>query len=169
MSQLEQLHDEDELKSKTEIKREMLALQELGRKIVKLPPVQRQKLPLDEDMQDALVLADKIKNKHEAFKRHMQYIGKLLREVDLEEIQKAMDAIANKHQQETNKFHQLEQLRDELIVGDNELIEKVLADCPTMERQKLRQLVRQAKKEMSEQKPKKYYRELFQYIKENQE
>lgn len=158
--------DDDDFKSKTQIKKEMLALQELGRKIIALPKVQRAKLPLSSDMEDALILADKIKNKHEASKRHMQYIGKLLREENLEAIGQAMDTIANKHQQETQKFHQLEQLRDELISGKYDP-EQLLAEHPTFERQKLRQLIRQAAKEVKAEKPAKSYRELFKYIREN--
>ncbi len=145
----------------------MHELQALGRKIVAMSKAQRAKLPLDDDMKDALVLADKIKNKHEAAKRHMQYIGKLLREADLEAIHLAMDAIANKHQQETIKFQQLEQLRDQLIAGNNDDAEALLAESPNMERQKLRQLIRQAAKEVKAEKPGKSYRDLFQYIKEN--
>ncbi|MGJ8691073.1 MAG: ribosome biogenesis factor YjgA [Thalassotalea sp.] len=159
------LTEEEELKSKTEIKKEMLALQALGRKIVALPKAQRAKLPLDDEMRDALVLADKIKNKNEASKRHMQYIGKVLREADLEGIQNTMDAIANKHQQETLKFQNFELLRDQLIAGEYDP-EQLLTDCPSLERQKLRQLIRQAAKEVKAEKPSKSYRELFKYIRE---
>ena len=122
-------------------------LQELGRQLVNLPKSQRNKLPLDENMQDAMQLADKIRNKHEAYKRHIQYIGKLLRDADLEAIQKMLNLFANKHQQENQQFHHLEALRDQLIEQGNQAIESLLAEQPTMERQKLRQLVRQASKE----------------------
>lgn len=163
----EQPAEEIILVSKTQIKKEMHELQALGRKIISLPKGQREKLPLDESMQDALLLADKIKNKHEAYKRHIQYVGKLLREADLDAIQKQLDFFANKHQQETMQFHHLEILRDELIAGDNQKAEDLLQTCPNMERQKLRQLIRQASKEVKAEKPAKYYRELFQYIKTN--
>lgn len=158
--------EDEELISKSQIKKEMLDLQALGRKIVALPKTQRAKLPLDEDMRDALVLADKIKNKHEAAKRHMQYIGKALREADLEGIYQALDFIANKHQQETIQFNHLENVRDELISGDYNS-ETLLTEYPTMERQKLRQLIRQAQKEVKAEKKGKGYRDLFQYMKEN--
>lgn len=161
------IEQDEEFISKSQIKKEMHELQALGRKIVAMSKAQRAKLPLDDDMKDALVLADKIKNKHEAAKRHMQYIGKLLREADLEAIHLAMDALANKHQQETIKFQQLEQLRDQLIAGNNDDAEALLAESPNMERQKLKQLIRQAAKEVKAEKPGKSYRDLFQYIKEN--
>lgn len=161
------IEQDEDFVSKSQIKKEMHELQALGRKIVAMSKAQRAKLPLDEDMRDALVLADKIKNKHEAAKRHMQYIGKVLREADLEAIHLAMEALANKHQQETIKFQQLEQLRDQLIAGNNDDAEALLAESPRMERQKLKQLIRQAAKEVKAEKPSKNYRDLFQYIKEN--
>lgn len=164
----EQPEEEIILVSKSQLKREMHELQELGRKIVSLPKAQRSKLPLDESMQSALVVADKIKNKHEPFNRHIQFISKLLREADLDAIQNQLDIFANKHQQVTLQFQHLETLRDNLIAGSNQDIEDMLTQCPTMERQKLRQLVRQAAKEVKAEKPAKSYRDLFQYIKENQ-
>lgn len=163
----EQPEEEIILVSKSQLKREMHELQELGRKIVSLPKAQRSKLPLDESMQSALVVADKIKNKHEPFNRHIQYISKLLREADLDAIQTQLDIFANKHQQVTLQFQHLENLRDNLIAGGNQDIEDMLIQCPSMERQKLRQLVRQAAKEVKAEKPAKSYRDLFQYIKEN--
>lgn len=156
--------DED-WKSKTEIKNEMLALQDFGARLVKLSKHQRSKLPLTEELQEAMELADKIHNKHEALRRHIRYIGKLLQNTDIAPIEQALDVLANKHQQETHKFHQLEQMRDELITQGNEKIELVLGEHDGMERQKLRQLVRQAKKEVDSDKQGKYYRELFQYLK----
>lgn len=166
MHEINDEFDED-YKSKTEIKKEMHDLQDLSRKIVGLSKAQRARLPIDDTMQDALILADKIKNKHDAFNRHMQYVAKVLRESDLEAIEAELSAIANKHQQETKKFHELEELRDKIIAGSNDDIESLLAECPDMERQKLRQLVRQAAKEVKAEKPARGYRELFKYIKEH--
>ena len=155
--------DED-IKSKTQIKREMHEMQDFAMKIVNLSKSQRAKLPLTEDIKDSLVLADKIKNKPEALRRHIRFMAKELLELDLSPIRQALDFIANKHQQETNQFHALEQLRDELISEGSSRIEALLTECPAMERQKLRQLVRQAAKEKAAEKTGKYYRELFAYI-----
>ena len=159
--------EEEEFVSKTQIKQEMFVLQALGRKLVALSKSQRARLPLDDDMRDALILADKIKNKHEAAKRHMQYIGKTLREADLDGIYKELDVMANKHQQEAIKHTRLEELRDKLIAGNNDDAENVLQESEKLERQKLKQLIRQAAKEVKAEKPAKSYRDLFQYLKEN--
>lgn len=156
--------DED-LKSKSEIKREMHRLQDFGQKIVEMSKHQRSRLPLTDELKDAMVLADKILNKHEALRRHIRHIAKILSETDLEPINQALDVMANKHQQESVKHTKLESLRDELIEGGNETIESLLAENPAMERQKLRQLVRQASKEAKAEKPAKYCKELFNYLK----
>ena len=156
--------DED-LKSKSEIKREMHRLQDFGQKIVEMSKHQRSRLPLTDELKDAMVLADKILNKHEALRRHIRHIAKILSETDLEPINQAMDVMANKHQQESVKHTKLESLRDELIKGDNEAIESLLTENPAMERQKLRQLIRQAAKEVKAEKPAKYFKELFSYLK----
>ena len=158
---------EEELLSKSEIKREMHRLQDFGLGIVKMSKHQRSKLPLTDELKSAMVLADKITNKHEALRRHIRHIAKILAETDLEPIKQAMDVMANKHQQESAKFDKLEKTRDELIAQDNEAIEALLSKFSTMERQKLRQLVRHAKKEHAAEKVGKHYRDLFAYLKEH--
>ena len=158
---------EEELLSKSEIKREMHRLQDFGLNLVKMSKHQRSRLPLTEELQAAMVLADKITNKHEALRRHVRHIAKILAETDLEPIKQAMDVMANKHQQESAKFDKLEQIRDEVISQGNEATEALLVQYSTMERQKLRQLVRQAKKEKKAEKTGKHTRDLFAYLKEN--
>ena len=158
---------EEELLSKSEIKREMHRLQDFGLGLVKMSKHQRSRLPLTDELKDAMILADKITNKHEALRRHVRHIAKILSETDLEPIKQAMDVMANKHQQESAKFEKLEQMRDELIAQDNEPVEALLAEFETMERQKLRQLVRQAKKEHKAEKAGKHIRDLFAYLKEH--
>jgi len=156
--------DED-LKSKSEIKREMHKLQDFGQMLVEMSKHQRGRLPLTDDLKDAMILADKIHNKNEALRRHIRHIAKILSETDLAPIHQAMDVMANKHQQESSKHTRIEALRDELIDGDNESIETLLTNNPMMERQKLRQLIRQALKEKKAEKPAKYHKELFAYLK----
>jgi len=158
--------DED-LKSKSEIKREMHKLQDFGQKLVEMSKHQRSRLPLTEELKDAMILADKILNKHEALRRHIRHIAKILSETDLAPIHQAMDVMANKHQQESVKHTRLETLRGELINGDNESVELLLTQHPLMERQKLRQLIRQASKEVKAEKPAKYSLELLNYLKAN--
>ncbi len=123
-------------------------------------------MPLDDDLADAFALAHKIKGKHEAYRRQVQYIGKLMRSRDPEPMQEALDKIRNKHNQATAEFHKLEQLRDRLLSGGNDALQDVLAEHPELaeEMQRLRQLIRQAAKEQKENKPPKSSRELFKLL-----
>jgi len=158
---------DQELKSKTEIKKEMHQLQDFGQKLIEMSKHQRSRLPLTEDLKDAMIVADKIRNKNEALRRHIRHIAKILVETDLDPIYQAIDVMANKHQQETAKFIRLENLRDELIEQGNDAIEALLVEFELMERQKLKQLVRHAAKEKKAEKLGKHYRNLFTYLKEN--
>ncbi|WP_448549736.1 ribosome biogenesis factor YjgA [Thalassotalea fusca] len=164
-------HDIDEFdedyKSKTQLKREMHELQDYAMRLVKLSKHQRKQLPLNEELLEAMVLADKIINKPEALSRHVRFISRMLSEMDLAPINQALDLMANKNQQKTRQIEMLEAYRDELIALGNEKIEEALANHPAMERQKLRQLVRQANKEKSAEKPGKGYKTLFTYLKEH--
>lgn len=156
--------DEEEGKSKSQIKREMHALQELGEELVALSPAARAKLPLDEELTIALVLADKLSKKHEALRRHIQFIGRLMRDRDLKELEQGLALLRNTNQAATRQFHKIEQLRDKML-EDNDVVTAFIADHPTVDTQQLRQLIRNAKKEQEKQLPPKAYRELFQLIK----
>ena len=157
----------EELKSKTEIKKEMHQLQDFAQSLVEMSKHQRSLIPLSDDLKDAMIVADKIRNKHEALRRHIRHIAKILLETDLEPIHQAIDVMANKHQQATAKFTRLELLRDELIAKGNTAVENLLAEFEQMDRQKLKQLVRHATKEKKAEKLGKHYRNLFDYLKEH--
>ncbi|MDP4529053.1 ribosome biogenesis factor YjgA [Alkalimonas delamerensis] len=156
--------DEDEvLKSKTQVKREMDALQQLGEELVALPPASRAKVPLDEELRDALLLADKLAKKREALRRHIQFIGRLMRSRDIEPIEQALALIRNTNQAATRKFHLVEQWRDRLLT-EKDAVTAFVAEYPEVDVQQLRQLIRQAQKEQQKQQPPKAYRELFQLL-----
>ncbi|PSW10207.1 ribosome-associated protein [Photobacterium sanctipauli] len=150
--------------SKSEMKRDMEALQKLGEELVELKPNALAKIPLDEDMLEAIKDAQRFKN--EARRRQLQRIGKLMRQVDPEPIQAALDKLRNKHSQATAELKKLEQKRDKLIENGDSMINAILVDHPHADRQRLRQLVRQASKEKAQNKPAKAYREIFQVLKE---
>ncbi len=159
---------DDDFISKTQLKREAEQQQELGLALINLTKAELGKVPMDEDLADAIALAQKIRNKHEAFRRQVQYIGKLMRARDPEPIEAALDKIRNKHNAQNAHFHKLEQLRDQLVNGDNEALQAALQSHPQLgeELQRLRQLIRQAKKEVSQSKPPKSSRELFKLLRE---
>ncbi|MEI6896078.1 MAG: ribosome biogenesis factor YjgA [Psychromonas sp.] len=156
---------EEEEISKTQIKREADALKLIGRELVALSKKQLAQIPGSELLFHAISVAHKIMDKNEALRRQIQYIGKVLRNEDCDAIRTAIDKLNNKHQQLTHAALRLEKLRDELVEQGDEKINEVLARFPVLERQKLRQLVRQANKEKKTEKPAKAAKELFAYLK----
>ncbi len=75
--------------------------------------------------------------------------------------------MANKHQQSTAKFERLESLREQLVEQGNDAVEALLLEFEQMDRQKLKQLVRNAAKEKKAEKLGKHYKNLFIYLKDN--
>lgn len=149
--------------SKSEMKRDMEALQKLGEELVALKPAVLAKFPLDDDLRAAITDAQRFEK--EAKRRQMQYIGKLMRARDPEPIQAALDLLRNKHSQQSIELHKMEKLRDRVVAEGDKAINDVVAQYPNADRQKLRQLARQAKKEQEGNKPPKAYREIFQMLK----
>ncbi len=149
--------------NKTALKREMKALHELGQKLVELPASKLDKITLSERMLDAVSLAKKLKKS--ALQRQLRYISGIISEEDIDTIQSQLQQLALPHQQEVEAFHKIEEWRDQLIKGDNELINE-LVETLDADRQHLRQLVRNANKEASQNKPPKASRLLFKYLKD---
>ncbi|CAH0541599.1 ribosome biogenesis factor YjgA [Vibrio marisflavi] len=149
--------------SKTEMKNDMEDLQRLGEQLVELKPSVLEKFPLSEELADAIKDAQRFKN--EAKRRQLQYIGKLMRTEDPEPIQAALDKVRNKHSQATAELHKLEQLRDRIIEEGDSAIADAIELYPNADRQRLRQLARQANKEKKASKPPKASREIFQTLK----
>jgi len=164
MNKKVEIIEEEEI-SKTQIKREADALKEIGRELVGLSKKQLVQIPGSELLFHAITVAHKISDKNEALRRQIQYIGKVLRNEDCDAIRTAIDKLNNKHQQLTHATLRLEALRDELIEQGDSKINELLEQFPALERQKLRQLVRQANKEKKAEKPAKAAKDLFAYLK----
>ncbi|MFI3247470.1 MAG: ribosome biogenesis factor YjgA [Ferrimonas sp.] len=160
-------HDfEDDWISKSQLKREAEYHQKLGEELLELNPGQLAKVPLDDDLLVALQLAHKIRNKHEAYRRQRQYIGKLMRNRDPEPIEAALNVFRNESALANQRFHQLEVLRDQLLTGSNDALQHALNEHPQLNAdvQRMRQLIRQAIKEQAANKPPKAARELFKLL-----
>ncbi|KFA59379.1 hypothetical protein A9G34_00745 [Gilliamella sp. Choc4-2] len=156
------IEDEIIYVSKSEIKRDAEALKKLGVELVNLSKNEIDKIPLDEDLRYSIELAKKIKK--EGYRRQIQYIGKLLRNRDIEPITQALDKLKNRHNQQVAMFHKIEKLRDDLIeTGDAEII---IGLFPTADRQQLRALARAAKKEKEANKTQKVAKQIFQYLRD---
>lgn len=155
----------DERPSKSQLKREMHALQALGEQIIAMTPAERARFPLSEDMLAAVEETSRIRS-HEGRRRHMQYVGKLMRREDLEAIQTVFDEIEQENRRRDLAFHRLEKWRDRLIDDGDEAVEAFIADYPDVDRQALRQLIRNARSERERGKPPANARKLFKLIRD---
>ena len=134
--------DEIELVSKSQLKRESHAIQDLGKRLAALPAEQLARIPLDEPVLEAIALAHRIQNKRSALKRHYQFLGKLLRARDTDAIIAALSAIDNEHQHSLQRHHRTERWRDRILEQGSDAIEALVSEVEQVDRQKLRQLWR---------------------------
>lgn len=155
----------DERLSKSQRKRDMHALRDLGEKLLSVPEDQLRSLS-DTDIVEAVLECKKI-TKGNARKRQLQYIGKLMRSANVDEIRELLDQLDSSSSAHVAQFHRLEQWRERLIDEDPDAMAEVLAACPGIDRQHLRQLIRSAIAERNEARdPPVCFRRLFQYLKE---
>ena len=158
--------DEDEnWVSKTQLKQQADALHLVGRTLVGLTKKALKTIPMSEDLADAVALAQRIDKKKEGYRRQLQLVAKLLRQSDFEPIENALAVLNAKQRQSNQAFHAIEIARDELIQQGDEAVEALLDTYPALDRQRLRQLIRQAKKQEEQNKSPKASREIFQYLK----
>ncbi len=164
MEDIDNEADEYSGPSKSQLKREMTALQDLGAELVALSKERLAKIEMSERLRDALLEAQRI-TKHEAKRRQMQYIGKIMRTVDAAPLRAAMDEINGVSKAATIRQHQLERLRTRLM-EDETVFSEVARDYPGADMQHLRQLRRNALKEAQQGKPPRAYRELFRELRD---
>lgn len=164
-SQPAEIDEEEELPpSKTKVKKQMHELRDLGKELAELGKDQIAQLDIPETLREALREMKNI-NKFGAQRRQIQYIGKLMRDVDPAPIIARLDAWKGKSQHHVAYMHQLERWRDRLLESDDALTE-LLAAHPEADAQRLRTLIRNAHKEMEMQKSPRNYREIFQVLRE---
>lgn len=162
-----EFEQEYERPSKSQLKRDMTALQKLGQELIDQPRDRVKRVPMPEDVRDAILACQLIKD-HEGRRRQLQYVGKKMRTLDEEElatIQRTIDSWRGASKAETATMHSFEKKRDKLLSDDNALTELV-ALHPHLDAQHLRTLIRNARKEQAENKPPKAYREIFQMLKQ---
>jgi ribosome-associated protein len=150
--------------SKSQQKRDVEALQDLGEILVKLPAAQFKRIELPETLRIAVADCRKI-TQNGALRRQKQYIGKLMRGIDPAPIQAQLDVFNGVSVAENAKFHQAEKWRDKLI-ADNEALTLFLKAHPDADATHLRQLIRNARDEAARSKPPKAFREIFRVIRE---
>jgi ribosome-associated protein len=150
--------------SKTQLKKEMHALQMLGEDLVQLNDEQLAEVPLPERLRDAIVEAKRIRQ-HEGRRRQMQYVGRLMREIDAEPVREKLAGWNGVSREATALLHHVERWRERLL-DDDAAMQEFAAAHQTAELQQLRTLVRSIRKERAGGKPPKHYRELFRVLRE---
>jgi ribosome-associated protein len=148
--------------SKTQRKRESTALQELGAALTRLAPERLEELQLPERLRDAVLEATRI-TKFGALRRQLQYIGRLMHEVDSAAIAARLELWQGHSRAATAHLHLLERWRTRLLEDETALSE-LAALHPGCDLQRLRQLVRNVRREQEEGKPPRSYRALFQAL-----
>ncbi len=165
MKSLEETEDEsaaEERPSKSQRKRDMTALQDLGAELVALAPERLGRIDMPESLRRAVLDAQHI-TKHEAKRRQLQYIGRLMRDADAAPIRDALAALQGVSAAETGRLRQLERLRERLLEDEATLTE-IGNDYPGADLQHLRALRRNTLKERELQKPPRNFRELFRVL-----
>jgi ribosome-associated protein len=160
--------DQPETPSKSRRKRNMLELQKLGEELLAFSDSALRQMGLPEPLFEALQRARRIKA-HGGRRRQLQYLGKLMRELDTAPVRAA---IASRRQQETahtRAFHRLEVLRERLIEEGEPCLAGVLREYPAADATQLRRLTRQARAERESSQPPRAARALFRYLRELQD
>ena len=155
---------DSEFPSRTKKKQHVEELQKLGATLVAIPPAQLEALALPDALLMAVLDAQEI-HSHGARRRQLQYIGKIMRKVDPEPVRSALAAIAGKSATSRALQKRLEHWRERLI-GDDEALTAFAGERPGADLQALRTLIRNARREIAENKPPRAQRELFRLIRE---
>ena len=165
-----ELDEQDYGPSRTQQRREALAVLALANQLVELPPSRLAKLELPEEVRDEIANLRKI-TAHIARKRQLAFLAKKMRRFDdsvFDSVRAELGENRERRRQETAAMHRLESLRERLL-DDDEAAATLIAEHPAIDRQHLRSLIRQARSERAANKPPRAYREIFQLLKDLQQ
>ncbi|WP_228975659.1 ribosome biogenesis factor YjgA [Paraburkholderia gardini] len=153
--------------SKSQLKRDMHALQELGEALIALPKDALKRMPMPEALNDAVREARRITD-HEGKRRQVQYVGRVMRgllDAETAALRTALDSYKGINKAETARLHWIERTREKLLADDAALT-GFIRQHPAADPQEGRTLIRNARKEQQQARPPRYFRELFQWIKD---
>ena len=152
--------------SKSQLKREMHGLQDMGKRMIDLSNEQLDTLSISDTLRSAIEESRKIWQ-NEAKRRHLQYIGKIIRqEDDPDAVLRAIDAFDSGSEEHTRRHHLAERWRDRMIAEGDSVAGEFYNYCPGADIQHLRNLVRNARRELEKQKNTGQARKLFRYLRE---
>jgi ribosome-associated protein len=150
--------------SKSQRKRDMLALQDIGRELTDLSRDVVKQLELPEEIRDAVLDLQRIPNsKHGGYKRQMQYIGRLMREIDAAPIIAQLEALKAPNKKQTAQHHLAERWRDRLLT-DATALGAFAREFESADTSQLEKLIAAAKDDHAKQRPPKNFRLLYQTI-----
>ena len=161
--------DHDYGPTRTQQRRDALAVLELAGQLVELPPTRLAKLELPDDVRDEIAHVRRITS-HIARKRELAFLAKLMRRHDntaFDSVRAALGENRDRQRQETAAMHRMEALRERLLGDDGDsAASELIEQYPNVDRQHLRALIRQARVEKATpNKPPRAFRELFQLLK----
>ena len=161
--------EEFEGKSKSQLKREMHGLQKLGAALIALKPAQVAEIPMSDRLRAAIEESWRL-TQNEAKRRHMQYLGKLMRYEDEQQLQRAVDGFHAGSEENTRRLHIAERWREKLLADDSAVTE-FMSEYPRAEAQHLRNLIRNSRRDVAQehnggQRSGGHIRKLFRYIRE---
>ncbi|MDA3870590.1 MAG: DUF615 domain-containing protein [Gammaproteobacteria bacterium] len=151
--------------SKSQVKRECDALQKLGEDLIDMKQSELDALNLPEILYDALRTARKIQSRG-GLKRQRQYIGKIMRQIDSEELKRQVEHLQHRHDTNSAHVRKIERWRDRLLENDKTALSEIIDAYPQIDRQHVNQLIRQAKRELLQEKPPTSARKLFKYLRD---
>ncbi|MAL97981.1 MAG: hypothetical protein CL583_05970 [Alteromonadaceae bacterium] len=160
----EDFSEDPDFKSKSQLKREMHALQKLAGELIALKPGQVAEIPMSDTLRHAIEESWRI-SQNEAKRRHMQYLGKLMRYEDVEQLQRAIDGFNAGSEENTRRLHMAERWRERLIDEDTAVTD-FIAEYPAADAQHLRNLVRNSRRDVSLERNSGQPRKLFRYLRE---
>jgi ribosome-associated protein len=149
--------------SKSQRKRDALALQALGDELVRLSPSELQSVPLSDEVREAVASAREMRRG--AYRRQVRFLGRLLRECDVSPIRSAVDAYRSSSHEDKARLKRLERWRERLLEEGDGAVAALLEEHPGADAQRLRQLLRNARKEQAAGLAPRSFRQLYQFLK----
>jgi ribosome-associated protein len=160
--------DHDYGPTRTQQRRDALAVLALANQLVELPASKLAKLDLPEDVQREIANTRRI-TAHIARKRQLAFLAKVMRRHESEVfdgVRAALGENRERQRQETAAMHRMEAMRERLLEDTDTALGELIALYPSVDRQHLRSLIRQAKTEKEANKPPRAYREIYQLLKD---
>ena len=154
--------DEDDFISKTRRKKQMHELQQVGAELVALSPEQLARIEMPESLREAVEDARRF-TRHEARRRQIQYIGRIMRDIDADPIVEQLAALTAPSKRQTALFHVAERWRQELL-ADGSALERFVKEFPEADPHRIRSMVDEAREEKRSARSPRRFRELFHVL-----